>query len=83
MNLEQVEKVATDMTDANVIVFVCPNSDYSAIFAPTGSENKQLLIVNDYLEYTMKLYKRQRKDKDSPWEKWEFKSEIVVDDKKI
>lgn len=40
------------------------------------SENEQYCIVNNYVEYTTKVYHRKRDDKDSPWSEWELKGII-------
>lgn len=76
MKQEQIEELA-NMIPAGSYFVSPPNVHQSAIYVPTGSENKQQLLVTDNKEYTMKIYSRQRKDKDSPWEKWQFKYEIV------
>jgi hypothetical protein len=57
------------------------NASYDAVFLPTGSENRQLLMVNDYMEYTIKLYTRQRKDKVSEWGEWKIAGTLSLENK--
>lgn len=39
---------------------------------PSKDENHQTVMVMDYNDYRLKTYKRQRRNKDSDWEDWQF-----------
>ena len=47
-----------------------------AFFVPTGLQNKQKLLVNDYTYGVIKVYEREREDKDSLWGEWNFSGTI-------
>jgi hypothetical protein len=38
-------------------------------------------MVNDYMEYTMKLYTRQRKDEVSEWGEWKIAGTLSLENK--
>jgi hypothetical protein len=55
-----------------------PIDNIRGLVIPGKDENHQTLIVTDYNDYSLKVYRRQRPDKDSAWEKWEFRGSITT-----
>lgn len=49
-----------------------PLDKIKGLLIPGKNENHQTLIVTDDNDYSMKVYKRQRLDKDHAWEYFRF-----------
>ena len=53
-----------------------PLNRVGGFLVPSKDENHQHILIMDYRENTMKVYSRERADKDSPWKDWVFRGNI-------
>ena len=58
--------------DAPEITHMKPDKRIFGSRFPIG-ENKQICIINDCIKYVVRIYIRERENKDAPWSKWELK----------